>query len=285
MEIKVYADVLFFTNLFMDFIILYISTKLLKCKPYILKITASAVLGAIYSTVIFFVPCKNFLSVSLKMVVGLLMVYIGFKPKRITLFIKQICVFFSVSLCLGGAGFCLLYFTNAGAFFGAVFSSGTVYVNFPIYKLILSCGICYAVLNIATSVIKAGKRRSGTIFDVVILRNERKAELKALCDSGNILREAKTDKGVLIVTWDAVKSLFDTTQTFYDFVEENRKIFVPIPYKSVSGRSIMLGFVPDSAKANGVEMDVYAAISETNLGDYYDGILPGDFEEGVEKND
>ena len=137
------------------------------------------------------------------------------------------------------------------------------------------------VLSVATSVIKARKRRE--ICDVVISKNEKKAEFKALFDSGNILREAKTDKAVLVVNWDAVKILFDTTQTFYDFVEENRKTFVPIPYKSISGHSIMLGFLPDSTIANGVEIDVCAAISETDLGDCYDGILPGDFEEGIKK--
>lgn len=283
MEIKVYADVLFLNDLFMDFLLIYMSAKLMKIKPSFFKILVAATVGAMFSTVMFFNTVNSLLLAVLKIAVMLLMIEISFFPCSLIGFLKKTAVFFAVFLCVGGSSFSLLYFTPMGAYFGAVLKEGTIYINFPVYKLILSCSMCYFILTLATKVIKKYKYRRD-IYDTTMTFNGNKISFKAFYDSGNCLREQKTDKGVLVIRWKTAKKLFDTKEDFLEFVKDNSERFTPIPYKTISGNSVMMGFLPDNVKIGKDKIDVYVGISEVDFCDSYDGILPNNFDERSDRD-
>ena len=283
MEIKVYADVLFLNDLFMDFLLIYMSAKLMKIKPSFFKILVAATVGAMFSTVMFFNTVNSLLLTVLKIAVMLLMIEISFFPRSLIGFLKKTAVFLAVFFCAGGICFSLLYFTGIGTYFGAVLKGGTIYINFPVYKLILSCGLCYFILTLATIVMRKHKLKRD-IYDVTMVSEGREIRFKAFYDSGNCLREKKTDKGVLVVRWKVAKKLFDTKEDLSEFVKENPEKFLPIPYKTVSGNSVMMGFLPESVEIGKNKIDVYAGISEVDFCASYDGILPNNFDEMMDKD-
>ncbi len=285
MEIKIYVDVLFLNDLFMDSLLLYISAKLMKIKPSFLKFFLAALVGAVFSTVMFFYSAGPLAELILKILVCVAMVEIAFFPRSLSSFLKQSSVFFAVSLLCGGIGFSLLYYTGLGAYFGAVYSGTAVYLNFPIYKLMLSAILCYIVLSLSTSAIKKYKNQASFIYDVKVCYNKREIQFKALYDSGNSLKDVATNKSVMILRWEKARKLFDTQKSFEDFFKENSQLFFPIPYKSVSGHSVMMAFFPECVKVNENEADVYAGISEIDFGKDYDGILPKDFDERIDRFD
>lgn len=285
MEIKIYADVLFLTNLFMDYLLLYLSAKITKQKIIFWQIATAAFLGALLCSIIFFANLPSTVNTVVKIVLGIMMVYITFLPKRLLLFVKQSCIFFLITFCFGGICFSLFFFTDMASRVGAVFSGGILYFNFPVYKLLVSCLICYIILEISFLAVKKYKKHAAKLYDVDILKNEQKISLKALLDTGNTLRESKTEKGVLVVCWNALKKLFNTQKDFNEFMNENKETFISIPYKSVSGHFIMPGFLPDVIKVNGKEINVYVGISEVDFDDFYEAILPCDFDERNEKNE
>lgn len=285
MEIKIYADVLFLTNLFMDYLLLYISMKIVKIKVHFWHIFISAFIGALSCSVIFFVSLPSFFNVVIKVFVGLVMTYVAFSPKNLVCALKQTCVVFAVSFSMGGICFSLFYFTSIGSRLGAVCRDGIFYFNFPVYKLILSCLIAYVVMEISSVCIKKYRRYAAKIYDVELFKKDKSVSFKALYDTGNSLVESKTSKGVLVVNWNVIKKLFETEKSFADFSSENTNMFIPIPYKSVSGHSIMLGFLPDITMVNGIKADVYVGISEIKFDDFYEALLPNNFDERNEEND
>lgn len=279
MEIKVYVDVLFFVNLFMNYILLWLLSLFIKVRLKIGLSILSSCVGAIYAVGMFFIPVHAFYSVAGKIAMGGLMVWIAFLPKSLRQFIKYVCIFYTVTFVCGGMGFALLYYTGAGTFFGTIFSGGTIYMNIPIYKLIFVCTICYLLLSLAFTVARKIRRRHQLIYDVKICYREAEVNIRALYDSANFLKETSSGKSVMIVRWDSIRSLFDTTSDFNEYFSNHADSFVPIPYKSVGGHSMIFGFMPEYIYSGGAERKMYVGISEIRIGDEYDAILPNDFEE------
>jgi len=270
MEIKIYADVLFFTNLLMDYALLYISLKIIKRKPHILRLISAATIGAAYGVFAFFVPVLPFAKSGLNIIIASFMVYIAFMPGTFRTFLKYILIFLAVSFSAGGIAFCILYCTALGSWLGAVSSGGIIYVKVPIYKLLFVCVVCYFIMSLFTSVSKKYRRNAEITYDVSVFSGEEKATFKALLDSGNFLTEPKSGIPVMIIR-----------KGVCDFLAENKNP-VPIGYKSLSGYGELYGFMPDKTIVNNKEINVFIAISEIKFGDGFDAILPCDFDERIE---
>ena len=270
MEIKIYADVLFFTNLLMDYALLYISLKILKVEVHILKLIIATTIGALYGVLAFFIHATPVLEWILKFAIASLMVFITFSPKRILFFIKYILIFLAVSFCTGGIAFSVLYCTPLGVWLGATFSGGTIYVNIPVYKLLFICILCYFFMSIFSHVSKKYNQNAKSIYDVSVISRDKKACFKAFLDSGNFLVEPKSGISVMIVR-----------KGICDFLAEDKN-GVPIFYRGLSGSGKMQGFMPDKTIINNKNCTLYVAISDIVFGDGFDAILPCNFDERIE---
>jgi len=270
MEIKIYADVLFFTNLLMDYALLYISLKIIKRNTNILRLILAAVIGAVYSVFAFFVPVLSALQSSLKIIIASLMVFIAFIPNTFRMFLKHVLIFLAVSFSAGGIAFCILYCTQLGSWLGTVLSGGIFYVNVPIYKLLFVCVICYFTMTVFASVSKKYRRNAENTYDVSVFSGNGKASFKALLDSGNFLTEPKSGIPVMIVR-----------KGVCDFLAESKNP-TSIGYKSLSGYGELYGFMPDKTIVNNKKINIFIAISETKFGDGFDAILPCNFDERIE---
>lgn len=270
MEIKVYADVLFFTNLLMDFALLYISLKILKAEIHAFKLIIASVIGALYGVFAFFIHIIPIFEWCMKFAAASLMVFISFTPKRILLFIKSVLIFLTVSFCAGGIAFSVLYCTPLGAKLGAVFSGGTVYVNIPVYKLFFVCIACYFFMSIFSHTSKKYSRDAKKIYELSIISGDKKACFKAFLDSGNFLAEPKSGIPVMIVR-----------KGICDFLKKD-KTAVPIFYRSLAGDGEVQGFLPDKIIISNKTYTMYVAICDISFGDGFDAILPCNFDEGME---
>ena len=263
MEIKIYIDVLFLTNFFMDCALLLLSAKIIKRKTHPLKVALSGFIGATYSLISFFslIPFPENL---MKIAIGCLMTFIVFAPRSLISFIKHSCIFFAVSFCFGGIAIALLYTTDYGSNMGAVLSGGTLYLNIPIYLLIFVSAVCYGILTIFTRSGRKYRRQADIIYDVRVTHKNKSVTFRALYDSGNTLTEPKSGLCVLIVYKKVLTSL----------IEANPSSNFIIPYKSISGYGEMKGFFPDKTEVNEKIIKVCIGISEETLGENFDAILP-----------
>lgn len=272
MVIKVYTDILFLTNLFMDYILLYISMKIIKKKTHILRMVFAAFIGGLYGVVSFFSLFPYAHSIIAKVFVAALMTFIAFRPNSLKEFLKYGITFAAVSFCAGGIAFSVMYYTSLSSMIGAVFSGGIFYANLPIYKIIFTFILCYAVVTVFFHISKKRRKNSENLYDVSVYTGKKHINFTALSDSGNLLTEPQSGIPVMVVKKEIGKTLLKNIHT--DFKK--------IPYKSLSGSGEMYGFIPEKITINKKSLALYIAISDINFGDGFDAILPHNFEERIE---
>ena len=118
MEYDVYADIMFLTNLTVDFFIISISRLILKHHTSFLKMLLAATFGAVYATVTYFL---DFIPFALKVLVDIISLAViaiityGFGNYKRTLL--RISLVFLLSLLFGGVVFAFYFFTPLGAVF------------------------------------------------------------------------------------------------------------------------------------------------------------------------
>ena len=107
-----YVDIIFFENLFMNFIILYACETILKSPIKIIKTFFSSVIGSTYAVLLYISDLKIYSNFILKVLLSFVMVYIAFTPKNIKSFLKYLIVFYLTSFTFGGVAFAFIYFIN-----------------------------------------------------------------------------------------------------------------------------------------------------------------------------
>lgn len=281
MELNIYADVLFITNFIADYLLIMLSGKFCGFQKNRKFYLLSAAIGGIYALSVFFISPRIVYSVLLKISIGLLMVYIAYRPKKLKFFLRSCCIFFAVSFAFGGMAYALLFFGGSGARLGAVRSGGVTYVNIPVYKMLFVFLTGYAVLKLAFSASHKASARASLIFDAHIEHSGREVSLRLLYDSGNMLTVSSAAIGVCVVSWDSIKALFDTNLPFSEYRQKNN-CFLAIPCSGIDGFGIIYGFSPQIITVAGKDEKMYVGISEMNFGGEYDGILPQNIDIGKE---
>lgn len=152
----------------------------------------------------------------------------GFSGVRATL-IWWFCLLLSAG-ALGGGLFCLLLLCCPGSLIvgsgGIQFAGNTLWLLVP--ALLMALLICETVRMLAAR----NARRPG-MCSVRVTWDGKQEVLRALIDSGCVLREMKTGLGVIVVEERCCAGLFD-----------NRPI-LPVPFRSLGGSGVLLAAQPD----------------------------------------
>lgn len=237
MEIDVYIDVLWVVNFMLDYLLLWLTAVFTKAYYRQWRVCAGAAAGATYAVGIFFAPLAFLYGLAGKLLLSALMVWIalGFRtPKR---YLRVLCVFYACSFSLSGACIALFTFTNLAARVGGIWSNGVFYINLPLFVLLLSAVLVYAILRTAFFFMQKRQLRGSLIKTLFVIHNGRIAKLRALLDTGNTVREPSSGCGVVLAEWDKIKHLFED--------EITGTPFTAIPYSTIGGGGTLLGFRPD----------------------------------------
>lgn len=108
----IYLDVVFLENIVMNFLILLATAIISKSKINSPKILLASNIGGIFSILTYIIKLTNFQSLILKIVISILMVKISYNSKKVKYLMKNLVLFYLVSLTFGGTAFMLLYFIN-----------------------------------------------------------------------------------------------------------------------------------------------------------------------------
>ena len=134
----VYIDVLFFVNLFINYILLFLTAKTIHLYPGKIRMLAGSALGALYSVMMFFPDMQFAFSLTAKILFSMAMVAVSYNIKGVMLYFKALGTFYLVTLALGGGVLALFYFTGIGARVDAVIKNGILYMNLPLSFLIFA---------------------------------------------------------------------------------------------------------------------------------------------------
>lgn len=245
----IYIDILFALNLWVDFLLLLITARLIRRPVRRWRLLLAAAVGAVLACLLFLVNFPWPVSLLLRPGGALLMVAVGFPRAGMK------------HLCLTALSFCLCSAVFAGAVMavwliirpaGLYVVDGVAYYDISPLVLALLTGATYGVLCIADAV-SSRRVRQNTIYSLHLRTGDSRVCLACMFDSGHHLTEPFSGHSVIVADMDAVLPVCpaavpdwlcgDCRNVSAD-VSASLRI---IPYRTVGGKGLLPAFRPDEA--------------------------------------
>ena len=186
---EIYLDIVFMENVLMNFIIIFACGFVMKYKIRKWRVTIASTLGSVYTIVMYLNLIPIYSSIVMKIILSVVMVYISFGARNVKKLLKELLIFYLVSFLFGGCVFALLYFLKPQL----VEIRNGVYVGlYPIKMAIIGGAIAFTLMQIGFKLIKNRITKKDMIYEIEIIILNKKVKVKALLDTGNLLREPIT---------------------------------------------------------------------------------------------
>lgn len=302
----VYLDIVLLENICMNYIILYATGLINKVKINNIRIFLSSLLGSTYAVMSFISVLEIYSTIILKLILSISMIYLAYKPKNLKTLIKETIIFYLSSFALGGAAFFLLYFIRPQ---DILIRNGVYIGTYPIKIALLGGIVGFIIINISFKIIKGKLNRKNMFCDIEIYFIDKISKVKAMIDTGNLLKEPITGAPVIVVEKNMLENVIpkniidnidkiiigDSQEIIENLDEEYKSRFKVIPFSSLGKQNgILLGFRSDKIiieyEENKIEENnVIIAIYNQTLSKYekYTALIGIDLleEGGVKKNE
>ncbi|HHV26858.1 sigma-E processing peptidase SpoIIGA [Anaerosalibacter bizertensis] len=290
----IYAEYLIMENVIINYIILYVTKKITRTETSKSRLLIAALIGSVYTLVMFF-PSLNFMTkFTVKVAISVLIIIFAFNPEKFSNFIRLLSTFYVTAFVFAGATFALFYVMNTNF---SVYN-GVFYIkDFPIRFLILGITLSFILIKYVFKYLQIKLGKTDVLTNVIINLNNKQANIVALVDTGNSLKEPISQRPVIIVEFFAIKDLLpekvqnlflenedldldEITDIMIESVDEI-KLRV-IPFKAIGTENgILLGFKPDEilimneATERKIEEEIVVGIYNNKLSNdnKYKGLL------------
>ena len=111
-QMTIYLDIVFFENVVMNFLIILATAIISKVKINPPRMLLASSIGGVFSILTYIIKLTNFQSLILKIAISVIIVKISYHSKKLKYLVKNLMLFYLVSLTFGGAAFMLLYFVH-----------------------------------------------------------------------------------------------------------------------------------------------------------------------------
>ncbi len=214
--IEIYVDIYLAINFFIDYVSLISVEKICLLPKSRKRVFIAAMIGSLYSffNLIFSLP------VILHIFTAIIMIFFVTQKKTVPAFFVFICT----QLFIGGSISAIKNISSA-------FEKNSI-ISASILLLVSSASaLIFTIMQAITK-----NRIKCVSTSVTVFHNGEKARANLMIDSGNLAREATTGRRVIFIKVAALGKVFEALQ--------GKKSFV-IPIDTTSGRSEVLGFIPD----------------------------------------
>ena len=247
----IYADVLVALNILLSYILIVATRVIVKMPTNKWAVMTASVIGGFSSLVIFYENGGVAFSLIYKIITGGILVAVGFLPKSFKPFIKALLAFFGVSLLFGGGMYALEMTLHPK---NIMFYNGVAYFDMSISYLVGSVLSIYGVFILSDYLITEHNTKGGKC-ELEITYNDTTVSMTAFIDTGNSLTDGMSGRPVIVAELNAVAPLLTREELLffksgeYENVPKGlTKAFRLIPCKTVSGDSLLKGFLPVSVK-------------------------------------
>lgn len=274
----VYLDILFLSNWIIDYLLLLV-TGGFSGKPFRRRYLAlAAALGALLAVPAFFWPLEGLPALAAKGLLCVGLCALAFETLDWRQLLRLSLILLACTLAFGGAALALAAMTASQGLIQL--RGGVPYLNVSLGTLLLSTGAAYCLL----SLVFGGEGRTGKkgFAQVAVSFNGGEAHLKALRDTGNLLRDPVTNRKVIVAEKKRLWPLFspeqrrvlegltasNAAQIFQQLEQEGGGRFLLAPYQAV-GRpgALLLTLRPDRVMVDGQDSRQYLiGLSPTLLG-------------------
>lgn len=218
----IYADIVFLINFFMDTIILFLTSILVKKKVNKSLVIFGAFIGSLlYCLLMFYPKINKFYNPITSIFTIVIPTLLVFKPKSLREFFKT---FVSLNICaflIGGICTALFFYTNFNNYIGELLSFEMN--NFSFKLLIFSSSATYVTIKLIRLKINSKMQKKQHIVSVTLTKNTKSVAFNALVDTGNTLREPITNKHVIILEFEIFKDFLpdEIKLIFYENLEND----------------------------------------------------------------
>ena len=192
----IYIDIIFLENIIMNTIILYATSIILKQQIKIVRLLISAIIGSIYSIVMYITQLPIYSSIITKFILSILMVYIALKPNNFKKIVKQTIIFYFTSFVFGGVALNLIYFLRPE---NISIKNGLFTGKYALKVIMLGAIMAFIIIKISIKIIKTKFNTKDMYCDIKLKINGKQIETKAMIDTGNLVKEPITNTPVVIV--------------------------------------------------------------------------------------
>lgn len=202
----VYADLLFFINFSMDFLCFYISARLLHERIKPLRTVLGAAMGALYAVLAVLWQGSGVLALAADLLVCVLMCAIAFLPRRCPWgrFFRFAILYVVVSMLMGGVMTALFSLMNRLSLPPEGIGAED---DVSVWVFGLLAALSGALTLFSGRLWRRESARQTARLDIVY--RDREVRLRAMVDSGNLLRDPLAGQCVVVVDAKAAKDLFD----------------------------------------------------------------------------
>lgn len=208
MYYEVYIDVLFAINLVMDYLLLRIVNRILKCSATHLQTLLGSALGAFLMCVIVILPIHSRLLPFLFMhgCVNFLMVRAGCGCKGKKMLVRGVLALYLSSFLLGGVLQVLLTYSQIRTAARKLLL-GTSPVMTGLRTFLLLSVTSYVLITIGVKIYGCLKGKVSNIIDVTLSVHGKSEKIKGLYDTGNQLTDTLTGRPVCVLEYKVLKGL------------------------------------------------------------------------------
>lgn len=253
----IYIDIIIVENLIMNYIIIYATCLILKCKMNFLKIFFASLIGAIYAVIQYVSKLSIYSNVIIKLFVSIIIVFIAFNPQDIRKMFKQLVLFYLTTFTFGGVATYLIYGLKPQ---NVIIKNGMFVGTYVLKVIFIGAILGTVILIIAFKFTKNKITKKDMICKVKIKLNGEEVILDTMVDTGNMLREPITGNPVIVVERVALynlipKEILNNTESIlggdFEKISENVKNeyisrLKIIPFSSLGRQNGMLvGIKPD----------------------------------------
>lgn len=242
MLLIVYADVLVFLNLLVNYFLLLAVSKILRKTPKILRLVMSAFLGALSSLYIFLPQLSIWLEVLLKVTVCCVMCITAFGFNGIKAFLKSAALLLGVTAAYGGLMYAIWILFSPN---GMVINNSVVYFDISLVHLIVFTVLGYIIFSVLFKIFSKNavmaKKCEITLFAI-----GEKISLTGIVDTGNSIEDVFSKGEIIICDKNVIPRLFGSEEIRGNTALKNR--YRLLPCSTVSGVDVLEGIRCDRAE-------------------------------------
>lgn len=224
---EIYIEDAILQNVIINFMLLEISQKAILQKCRKLKTFFVSILGACFAVGLTFFQFSTFLTFAIKMICGILMTVIMIKNFKLKQFLLFYFVFLSSTFIMGGLCMALQnLFQNK--------LSGVV--------IVLAIFVFYIILKNLLKQFYVKKKLNNFYYKLQLILSDKKVNIKAYLDSGNLLQDKSTGCPILIIDYKTFEQLFGEKISIIDYLQNrlDKKLKGKyLNYQTVNGQSKM----------------------------------------------
>ena len=212
----IYLDVVLVENIIMNYLILFTVGYIIKIKIKKIRLIFSALLGGIYAIVSYSNVLEVYSNFFMKVILSITMTYIAYNPKRIKLFIKELVIFYLTSFAFGGTALGLLYLIRPQEIF---MKNGVLYGTYPLKIAVMGGIVGFTIIAISFKLVKNRISKNDMYCKIKVSINNKNKIIKAIIDTGNMLKDPITRIPVIVIEKDVLYDLIP-----YEILDNLEKI-------------------------------------------------------------